>query len=387
MKNKQTILIVDDTVENIDILSNIIKNDYKVKIAISGKIALKIINSTQKPDLILLDIMMPEMDGYEVCKILKSNVDTKNIPIIFISALDDDISEEKGLKLGAVDYISKPINPAIVMKRIQTHLALYNQNCTLEQQVEKEVEKRLEQENLLIRQSRLASMGEMMSSITHQWNQPLSAISASNDAMKMRSQLGTLTKEDIEKFSNFINDSVIFMRDTIYDFKNYFSTNKIKKNFCVKEQIDAVMKILDIQLKHSNIDIEINIDESIKGYGVESEFKHVALNLIANSKDALNENIKDNKKIIIEASTIDENYSQLVVQDNGGGIPENIIDKVFDDHFTTKGDKGTGIGLFMTKMIVEKEMKGHISVQNKNNGAKFIINFPSKELEDKKYEK
>jgi CheY-like chemotaxis protein len=380
MDNKETILIVDDTAENIDILSNIIKSKYKVKVAINGNIALKAVNSSPKPDLILLDVMMPQMDGYEVCKILKSNPQTKDIPVIFITALDDNISEEKGLNLGAVDYIAKPINPAIVLRRIQTHLALYDQNRALEHKVQEEVAKRMLQQELLVKQSRLAAMGEMMSAITHQWNQPLSAISASNDALLMQSKLGTINEEDIEKFSGFIKDSVLFMRDTILDFKNYFSTKKIKKTFCVKEQVNAVMKILGIQLKHSNIEVNIEIDGNVNGYGVESEFKHVILNLIANAKDALNEKKAENKKIVINASSIDESYSQLIIKDNAGGIPENIINKIFDDHFTTKEDKGTGIGLFMSKMIIEDEFKGEISVCNEDNGAKFIVKFPSKEI-------
>jgi CheY-like chemotaxis protein len=380
MDNKETILIVDDTAENIDILSNIIKSKYKVKVAINGNIALKAVNSSPKPDLILLDVMMPQMDGYEVCKILKSNPQTKDIPVIFITALDDNISEEKGLNLGAVDYIAKPINPAIVLRRIQTHLALYDQNRALEYKVQEEVAKRMLQQELLVKQSRLAAMGEMMSAITHQWNQPLSAISASNDALLMQSKLGTINEEDIEKFSGFIKDSVLFMRDTILDFKNYFSTKKIKKTFCVKEQVNAVMKILGIQLKHSNIEVNIEIDGNVNGYGVESEFKHVILNLIANAKDALNEKKAENKKIVINASSIDESYSQLIIKDNAGGIPENIINKIFDDHFTTKEDKGTGIGLFMSKMIIEDEFKGEISVCNEDNGAKFIVKFPSKEI-------
>jgi CheY-like chemotaxis protein/nitrogen-specific signal transduction histidine kinase len=380
MDNKETILIVDDTAENIDILSNIIKSKYKVKVAINGNIALKAVNSSPKPDLILLDVMMPQMDGYEVCKILKSNPKTKDIPVIFITALDDNISEEKGLNLGAVDYIAKPINPAIVLRRIQTHLALYDQNRALEHKVQEEVAKRMLQQELLVKQSRLAAMGEMMSAITHQWNQPLSSISASNDAIRMQSKIGTINEEDIEKFSGFIKDSVLFMRDTILDFKNYFNTKKIKKTFCVKEQVDAVMKILDIQLKHSNIEVNIEIDGNVNGYGVESEFKHVILNLIANAKDALNEKKAENKKIVINASSIDESYSQLIIKDNAGGIPENIINKIFDDHFTTKEDKGTGIGLFMSKMIIEDEFKGEISVCNEDNGAKFIVKFPSKEI-------
>lgn len=131
---QQTILVVDDTPENIDILKGILGSDYKIKVAINGRKALTIAASSH-PDLILLDIMMPEMDGYEVCEQLKANQETRNIPIIFVTAKSQEADEAKGLRLGAVDYITKPINPVLVHARIKTHLALANQNKVLEKKV------------------------------------------------------------------------------------------------------------------------------------------------------------------------------------------------------------------------------------------------------------
>lgn len=134
-KTKSTILIVDDTPENIDILTDTLHEIYKIKAALNGKKALEIAQKVPHPDMILLDVMMPEMDGYEVCQILKDNPITANIPVIFITAMNDEASEETGLNLGAVDYISKPISPSITKSRIKTHLALSNQNKELERQV------------------------------------------------------------------------------------------------------------------------------------------------------------------------------------------------------------------------------------------------------------
>jgi len=121
--------------ENIDVLSGVLRPEYKIKAALNGERALKIAMGMPKPDIILLDIMMPDMDGYEVCQRLKSNLDTKRIPIIFITAKNHEEDEKKGLQLGAVDYITKPISPAIVLTCVQTHLALYDQNRALEQKV------------------------------------------------------------------------------------------------------------------------------------------------------------------------------------------------------------------------------------------------------------
>lgn len=133
---KQTVLVVDDTPENIQILNGVLRSHFKVKAAPNGEKALKIAQSESQPDIILLDIMMPEMDGYEVCRELKSNPTTAKIPIIFVTAMSEVEDEKKGLDMGAVDYITKPISPAIVLARVRTHLALYDQTRELERKVQ-----------------------------------------------------------------------------------------------------------------------------------------------------------------------------------------------------------------------------------------------------------
>lgn len=135
MNPDYSILIVDDIKENIDVLNGILKDDYRLKAAINGKVALKIAKNF-KPDLVLLDVMMPEMDGYEVCRQLKLNPLTRNIPVIFVTAKNEVIDEKKGFDVGAVDYISKPVNAMVVKARVKTHLALSNQRKELASQVQ-----------------------------------------------------------------------------------------------------------------------------------------------------------------------------------------------------------------------------------------------------------
>jgi len=132
---KQTILAIDDTLANIDVVKGVLAQDYLVQAALSGKVALKIIEK-QQPDLILLDIMMPEMDGFEVCRVLKSQEKTKDIPIIFLTAKVQVVDETKGLALGAVDYITKPISPPILKERVKNHLILQASKEMLERQNE-----------------------------------------------------------------------------------------------------------------------------------------------------------------------------------------------------------------------------------------------------------
>ncbi len=153
-REKQTILIVDDTLDNIDILKDLLKTDYRVKVALNGEKALKISMSDDPPDIILLDIMMPGMSGHEVCEKLKSDSDTKNIPVIFLTALAEESDESKGLKLGAVDYITKPFNSDIVRVRVANHLKLKRHSDNLEELV-RERTRELE----LTQEATIASMG------------------------------------------------------------------------------------------------------------------------------------------------------------------------------------------------------------------------------------
>lgn len=157
-EKKSTILIVDDMIENIDILYFILKDEYEIKVATSGKKALELVNTNSPPDLILMDVIMPRMDGFEVCRKLKSSFSTKNIPIIFVTSKEEEIDEKKGFELGAVDYISKPVQPFILLERVKTHLSLHNQKKHLVLLVKEQTEEILTTRLKIIH--RLAKAGE-----------------------------------------------------------------------------------------------------------------------------------------------------------------------------------------------------------------------------------
>lgn len=140
MNGRQTILVVDDTPDNIDVLSGLLRPEFRVKAAASGERALQVARSTPPPDLILLDIMMPGMDGYQVCRELKEDPRTRHVPVIFVTARSEVADEARGLELGAVDYITKPISPPIVLARVRTQLKLYDQNRQLERKVQERTE-------------------------------------------------------------------------------------------------------------------------------------------------------------------------------------------------------------------------------------------------------
>ncbi len=148
---RQTVLVADDTPENIDLLSGLLRQDYRVKVATNGEKALAIINSDDPPDLILLDVMMPGMNGYDVCRRIKANPDRRGIPVIFVTAMTSIEDERLGLEVGAVDYITKPISPPIVCARVRTHLALYDQTRALEERVRERTAELLASRQQIIR--------------------------------------------------------------------------------------------------------------------------------------------------------------------------------------------------------------------------------------------
>ena len=150
MTTKKTILAVDDTPENIDVLTGVLGSLYTVKVATSGRLALKVAFSAHPPDLILLDVMMPEMDGYEVCRQLKENERTRDIPVIFVTALSEPIDEARGFELGAADYITKPVRPQIVLSRVKTHLAMHDRGRHLEHLVQERTASLVEKTNELL---------------------------------------------------------------------------------------------------------------------------------------------------------------------------------------------------------------------------------------------
>jgi len=351
------ILIVDDMEENIDILCDILK-EYDLSMALSGADALEIIK-TNKPDLILLDVVMPDMDGYEICKRIKDNSIYKNIPIIFLTAKSDQESVTKGFESGGVDYLVKPFNPKELQCRVDTHLHLSNLLH--------------EQEKLICQQSKLASMGEIMDSVAHQWMQPLNLLKIHVGNLETDSFLGTpIDDEYIENYTKELYQYIDHMQNTLTEFRGFFRPNKIKSNFKIESTLNKAMVLLKNELIAYKIDMDIDIDDNFEIYGYENEFIHILLNLINNSKDAFECNNIDKKQIKIKTYIKDNNYI-LSYSDNAGGIPEHILDKIFDANITSKGDlNGTGMGMYMSQQIVQRH-HGIITAKNIEDGANFTI--------------
>jgi PAS domain S-box-containing protein len=253
------------------------------------------------------------------------------------------------------------------LKNIQKELIELNK--TLEVRVGDEIEKNKEKAKQLFQQSRLAQMGEMISMIAHQWRQPLSAISSTSNTINLKSKLNNLDKETAIELSNKITKYSGHLSQTIDDFREFFKPNKDKEETTFDLVVESVLNIIDSTLKVNKIDIELKLDSKIVFNTYPNEIKQVLLNLIKNAEDVLIEREIENPKIVIQTQE-----SRLSVYDNAGGIPTDIIDNIFDPYFSTKLKKdGTGLGLYMSKMIIEDHCKGNLEVSNNKYGALFTI--------------
>jgi len=249
-----------------------------------------------------------------------------------------------------------------------------SRNITNEYKLEQEVQSK---QALLIQQSRLASMGDMIGNIAHQWRQPLNTLGL------IIQKTGYYAKEDLLKEGDIDENvdkcmSIIYgMSETIDDFRDFFSPHKEKNNFLVKEAIDKAYHILEPNLQHLDIAYTSDIKEDYTVHSFSNEFSQVILNILTNAKDSLVSSKIENPSIFV--SVVKEEKDLIIsILDNGGGIPQEQIDKIYDPYFTTKEEgKGTGLGLYMSKMIIEDHMHGKLHAENTMYGARFTISLKS----------
>lgn len=248
----------------------------------------------------------------------------------------------------------------------------------LKKQVEMEVAKRTEQYEIMCHQSRLAAMGEMIDSIAHQWRQPLNSLGLIVQSLKHISRSETLDKESLVEIEGEIMEKINYMSQTIDDFSGFFRISKIKETFDTLHMIEDALRLIDSQLKTNNIVLKIVLEDRISRevIGFPNEFKQVVMNIVHNALTAIINTNQESGVIEITLSCISNKLS-VCISDNGGGIKEENLDKIFDPYFTTR-ENGSGIGLYMSKVIIEHHMQGRLSVQNANNGTKFCIELKSK---------
>ncbi len=370
---KKTILIVDDVVGNIRILAEFLA-DYHIVTALDGQTAIRLANVDKPPDLILLDIMMPEMSGYEVCKILKLSHITRDIPIIFVSVKDKTEDEEKGFDLGAVDYISKPFNLQIVRARVKNHLELKTHRDNLAELVgakEREIKRIYKQ---LLHAEKMSLAGKLSASIAHELGSPVYGI---RNYLLSLQQSGILSGSN-EKMAKLAIAECGRIKDMIINLQNF--------NRLTTGRMEAINlhSIVDDMLMLCLKDLNRKKVKVIREYGpdipeiflIVDQMKQVVLNLLNNSGEAMTASggeikIRTRRK---------NNVILLMISDTGEGIDPQMMDLIFQPFFTTKpGSQGTGLGLSLSREIVKRH-GGTIQVTNNpHGGATFIVDLPIKE--------
>ncbi len=348
---KSTILVVDDTKANIDVLVNILKKGYDINVSLSGENALELVES-EMPDLILLDIVMPDMDGYEVCRLLKANPKTKDIPVIFVTSLNQQEDETRGLELGAVDYITKPISPSIVRARVKNHLELTKSRQKLAKQNKELLE--------------AAQLKEDVERITrHDLKTPLNAIIGFPDLILD----DNLNPTQIEQLQ-MIEEAGFRMLDMINLSLDLFKMEQkiytpIPVPVDLLPLITKIEKELVVLIRYKNLAIKrlINHQSVVEGdtFEVQGEYLlcySLLANLIKNAVEASPKN--ENLDIHFETNAT----SKISIQNKGVVAPE-IRDHFFEKYVTSGKNEGTGLGTYSARLITET-LGGKISLNVRN---------------------
>lgn len=253
-------------------------------------------------------------------------------------------------------------------------------NASLERRVGEEAARNREKDHLLIRQSRLATLGEMIGNIAHQWRQPLNALALLLTNLKDAQRYGELTQDYVDTTVDKGRHLIGAMSATIDDFRNLFKPERDRMRFDVGDAVREALAVVEGSFRNANIEIVANTCSHPLCDGFFNEYTHVVLNILGNARDAIRENNIVDGRVTVTVGT-EEGHAVVAIRDNGGGIPSSVMERIFDPYFTTR-EKGTGIGLYMSLMIIEKNMDGYIDAVNVGDGAEFRIHTPLVETKE-----
>ena len=329
-------------------------------------------------------------------------IDSKNNVSFLLVILDDKPIKDVDSFQSITEFLANRVSTEIQKYKIEENLiALVTQrtkelekaqreieliNKELEQRVQEEIEKNMQKERIILEQSKMVLMGEMIDNIAHQFKQPLSLITTNASGVKLQKELGTFNEESLIPSMNLITESGRYLANTIDDFRNFFNPSKNIVSFNIKKTFEKTFRLMASEFKTNKIEI-IYEALDIEVRGLENELLQVLINILKNAKDQLMK-INDNERALLFINTYIEGEDIIIkIKDNANGIPLDIIKKVFDYRFTTKNyNEGSGIGLFMCKQIIENNIEGKLDVSNveyeyenkKYKGAEFNITIKSK---------
>ncbi len=372
-----SLLYVEDEPETRENMTTVLSDLFeKVIVSDNGSDALIKYNEN-KIDIILTDIEMPKLNGIKMIEeIRKMN---QNIPILILSAYSNSEYFLDAIKLGIDGYIIKPISSEqlfLTIKKSVTRINMEKENEMykkhLELKVEEEISKRKYEEKILIQQSKLAAMGEMMDAVAHQWKQPLNIMKMKVDMLQYDFDDNHIDDKYIKEFIDHHGEIMTHTINTLDEFRNFFRPNNNIENFSMEEIIDSTLLLVKDEFIKHKIKFVKEIKENYFLNGNKNDLKDLILNIINNSKDAFIEKDINNRVINIKLY-IDDYQQKLEISDNAGGIPRDIIDTIFKTNFTTKAKTGgTGIGLYISKQITDK-FGATLNVRNIENGVLFIF--------------
>jgi len=423
MRDTQLILVVDDTPANLAVTSEALTDaGFEVAIAKDGERAIKQAERNL-PDLILLDVMMPGIDGFETCRRVKASPITQDIPIIFMTALSDTTDKVTGFNLGAVDYITKPFQEAELLARVKTHLKLRHLTQTLEQQVAERTSEltaalqRVQRSQIqLVQSEKMATLGQLVAGVAHEINNPVNFIHGNlshvQDYMqtllefiqlyqkyyphpvpeiqaKVENEDLEFLQEDLLKVLASLKMGSDRIREIVRTLRNFSRADEAEfKAVDLHEGIDSTLTILQYRLK---VTPERPAIEVIKDYSnlppVEcypGPLNQAFMNILVNAIDALEDSFHKGQKtfdkltITIRTSIIAGQSIEISIADNGPGIPEHVKQRIFDPFFTTKPvNKGTGMGLSISYQIITDQHHGKLDFfSTPEIGTEFVILIP-----------
>ncbi len=394
MKNIK-VLVVDDIEANRVSLQYLIHeylNEVDLLLASSGEEALKI-TYKDNIDIIILDIQMPGLDGFDTAKYLKSNPRTKQIPIIFLTAaFKEEEFKQKGFEIGAIDYLTKPIENLQFINKLKLYIEVIIKTKQLEavndnlyDTLKKEIElkEQIQKQQLeLIEQTKMAALGEMIGNIAHQWRQPLSILSTCASGMQLNLELGLANEKDMIFNIKTIMKNIEDLSKTIDTFRDLTYKDKLDK-FNLSEIIHKCIETKKYIFDNHKINIVTNLNDNIILVNLPNSLIQALINIMRNSKEAFN-NFQSKKYIFIN-TILEKEHVIIKIKDNAGGIKTEILNKIFEPYFTTKQQlNGVGLGLNIVYKLINDSLLGKVKVRNSrysyNNtsheGAEFTITVP-----------
>ncbi len=357
------ILIVDDNETNILLLKSMLEDDgYQHILTSTGAKDTYAILDKEPIDLILLDVMMPDIDGIEACKTIRESEKHKDISIIMVTADDTDETLTKSFDAGANDFTTKPINFINLNTRIKSVLSLK------------------EKDAIILNQTRATAMNDIIDTISQQWTKPLLNIN------KIVHDLETLCKKEqpnielIKEGLQGIGSSSIGLSKTIDVFRKISKIEQKQVHTDINKLLIYTLKIIQDSYKSNHITLQFKEENQINKIMVyPNELVRVLLNIFINSQEAFASQKQNLKKIVQVVISQTQEYTSISIKDNAGGIKEENMKHVFDPYFSTKKEKqGSGLGLYSCKQIIEQHLQGSVEIISKKNTTELLVTLPSK---------